>query len=390
MADIAELRERWNRLAQVGQESELDLILVYFDEYNMADACYLTNIWTQFERGLVAISVRNGDPCLLVGPETANFVMTHMPELESRVISLFLAWGAAYPNTDWEDTADVLRELAGGPPRRIGLVGSGFLPMTLYQALSSMTDEIVDITDSLHRARQIKSASEIDKIRTAYRIVDAGLEAMLEGVKPGMTEAALAGVGEAAMRAAGAEGYAYSTILSSQERTNSVFGRPTQRPLDDGSFITIGISPKYQGYCASLGVPLTVGAVPQAQRDYIRDLFAVYQSIEAQLRPGLMASELYHSSRRELARYDLEKHQIYGVVHSCGLLEAEAPFLCPDPDWEFQPGMVLLIDLAIFHPQLWGIRWESGYLISENGAEQLSRYFDKACDIVLQRAASGA
>ena len=239
MADIGELRERWNKLAQVGRENDLDLILVYFDEYNMADACYLTNIWTQFERGLVAISVTSGDPCLLVGPETANFVMTHMPELESRVISLFLAWGAAYPNTSWEDTSDVLTELAGGPPHRIGLVGSGFLPLTLYQALSSMADEIVDITDSVHRARQIKSASEIDKIRTAYRIVDAGLEAMLNRVTPGMTEAALAGVGEAAMRAAGAEGYAYSTILSSQERTNSVFGRPTQRPLDNGSLLAV-------------------------------------------------------------------------------------------------------------------------------------------------------
>ncbi|MCY3779369.1 MAG: Xaa-Pro peptidase family protein [Chloroflexi bacterium] len=390
MADITELRQRWNKLAQVGGENDLDLILVYFDEYNMADACYLTNIWTQFERGLVAISLPSGDPCLLVGPETANYVMTHTPELESRVVSLFLAWGAAYPNTHWEDTADVLADLAGGPPRRIGLVGGGFLPLSLYQALSSMTGEIVDITDSVHRARQIKSASEIDKIRTAYRIVDAGLEAMLNGVTPGMTETALAGIGEAAMRAAGAEGYAYSTILTSQERTNSVFGRPTQRPLDDGSFIMIGISPRYQGYAASLGVPLTVGPVPQKQRDYIRDLFTIYQSIEAQLRPGLMASELYHSSRRELARYDLEKHQIYGVVHSCGLLEAEAPFLCPDPDWQFQPGMVLLIDLAIFHPQLWGIRWESGYLITDDGAEQLSAYFDTAADIVLRRAASGA
>ena len=387
MAALAELRQRWNKLAQVGMEKDLDLILVYFDEYNMADVCYLTNIWTQFERGLVAIAVATGEPCLLVGPETANFVMTHMPELDSRVISLFLAWGAAYPNTKWEDTAEALADLAGGPPRRIGLVGSGFLPVTLYQSLSSMVEEIVDITDSVHRARQIKSESEIDKIKTAYRIVDTGLEAMLDGVRPGMTETALAGVGEAAMRAAGAEGYAYSTILTSQERTNSVFGRPTTRRLDDGSFIMIGISPKYQGYCASLGVPLTVGAVPQEQRDYIRDLFTVYKSIEAQLGPGVMASELYYSSRRELAKYNLEKHQIYGVVHSCGLLEAEAPFLCPDPDWEFQPGMVLLIDLAIFHPRLWGIRWESGYLISETGAEHLSAYFDRACDIVLQRLA---
>ena len=390
MADISELRDRWGELAKAGEARDLDLILVYFDEYNMAEACYLTNIWTQFERGLVAISVPGGEPCLLVGPETANYVITHLPDLESRVVSLFLAWGAAYPNTQWEDTADVLADLAGGPPRRIGLVGSGSLPLSLYQALSSMTGEIVDITDLLDRARQIKSASEIGKIRQAYRIVDAGLEAMLNGLSPGMTETALAGLGEGAMREAGAEGYAYSTILTSQERTNSVFGRPTQRPLSDGSFIMIGISPRYQGYCASLGVPLTIGAVAQEQRDYIRDLFSVYQSIEAQLRPGLMAGELYHSSRRELARFNLEKHQIYGVVHSCGLMEAEAPFLCPDPDWEFQPGMVLLIDLAIFHPQLWGIRWESGYLITEDGAEQLSAYFDTAADIVLRRAASGA
>ncbi len=91
----------------------------------------------------------------------------------------------------------------------------------------------------------------------AYRIADAELEAMLDALKPGITEAMLAGTGEAAMRAVGAEGYAYSTILVSQERTNSVFGRPTTRRLDDGSFIMIGISLKYNGYCASLGVPVT-------------------------------------------------------------------------------------------------------------------------------------
>lgn len=390
MAAMTELRERWQALARIGREKELDLILVYFDEYNMADGYYLTNIWTQFERGFVAVAVASGEACLLVGPETANFVMAHAPELESRVVSLFLAWGAAYPNTKWVDTAEALADLAGGSPGRVGLLGSDCLPVALYQALSSMTDEIVDITDRGRRARQIKSASEIDKIRRAYRIADAGLEAMLERVTPGMTETSLAGVGEAAMRAAGAEGYAYSTILTSQARTNSVFGRPTSRRLDEGSFIMIGISPRYQGYSASLGIPLTVGTVPQAQQDFISDLLTVYRSIEARLAPGLMASELYHESRRELAKYKLEGGQIYGVVHSCGLLEAEAPFLCPEPDWEFQPGMILLIDLAIFHPRLWGIRWESGYLITETSAEQLSGYFDRACEIVLRRLARGA
>ena len=136
MAAIRELRQRWEMLAQVGLEKNLDLILVYFDEYNMADACYLTNIWTQFERGLVAIAVDSAEPCLLVGPETANFVMTHMPELESRVISLFLAWGRRLSEHANGKTQPRRWRIWRGSSRvGLGLVGSGFLPLDALSVL---------------------------------------------------------------------------------------------------------------------------------------------------------------------------------------------------------------------------------------------------------------
>ncbi len=390
MATRDELEQRWKRLAAVGRENDVDVILVYFDEYNMADGYYLTNIWTQFERGLVALATATAEVCLLVGPETANFVMTHQADLPSRIVSLFLAWGAGYPNTEWEEAANVLSEMAGHSPRRIGIAGSGGLPAGLYQALGDISPDIVDLSASVQSARAIKTGSEIDNTRMAFKIVDAGLEAMINALEPGMTETALAGVGEGAMRAAGAQGYAYSTILTSQARTNSVFGRPTSRALDDGSMLMIGISPKYNGYCASLGVPITVGEASPERRQFIENTLAVFRSVQVQLGPGKMSADIYRNSREELARYGLEKYQIYGAVHSCGLLEAEAPFLSANPNWELMPGMVLLIDLAIFHPQLWGIRWESGYLITEAGAEHLSGYFDKACEIILQRAARGS
>lgn len=390
MATRDELEQRWQRLAMAGREHDVDVILVYFDEYNMADGYYLTNIWTQFERGLIALATATAEVCLLVGPETKNYVMTHEADLPSRIVSLFLAWGAGYPNTEWEEAADVLREMVGHNPRRIGIAGSGGLPVGLYQALGDISPDIVDLSESLQSARAIKTGSEIDSTRMAFKIVDAGLEAMLDALEPGMTETALAGVGEGAMRAAGAQGYAYSTILTSQARSNSVFGRPTSRALDDGSMLMIGISPRYNGYCASLGVPITVGKLSLERRQFIENTLAVFRSVQVQLGPGEMSADIYRNSREELARYDLEKYQIYGAVHSCGLLEAEAPFLSANPNWELMPGMVLLIDLAVFHPQLWGIRWESGYLITETGAEHLSGYFDKACEIVLQRAAQGA
>ena len=105
----------------------------------MADGYYFSNIWTQFERGFVAIASATAEVCLLVGPETANFVITHEADLPSRIVSLFQAWGAGYPNTAWEDAADVLTEMVGQSPRRIGIVGSGSLPVGLYQSLTDIT-----------------------------------------------------------------------------------------------------------------------------------------------------------------------------------------------------------------------------------------------------------
>ena len=208
-----------------------------------------------------------------------------------------------------------------------------------------------------------------------------------------MTEAALAGLGEGAMRAAGAEGYAYSTILSSQERTNAVFGRPTQRKLEDGSFITIGISPKKK-------IPRLLrlswraaddrGGAASPARLYPRPVHCLQidRSAAAPRADGERALPFLAAGARQIRFGKSIRFTALCIPAACS--RAEAPFLCPDPDWEFQPGMVLLIDLAIFHPRLWGIRWESGYLITEAGAEHLSNYFDTAAEIVLQRAAQAA
>ena len=71
----------------MGKNMKFDIILIYFDEYNMVDGYYFTNIWTQFEHGFVAMAM------------ASNFVTAHASDSESRTVSLFLVWGAGYPNT---------------------------------------------------------------------------------------------------------------------------------------------------------------------------------------------------------------------------------------------------------------------------------------------------
>ena len=175
-----DLTQRWRQLRELGTVRNLDLMLVYFDEYNMADGFYFSGIWTQFERGLVAVSTHSGRAALLTGPETARYAAVHVPSLPTHILSVFMAAGAGYPNTRAQDLPDVLADLSGRASFRIGLVGTASMPVPLHQALSYVAEELVDVSPEIERLRQIKSANEIAAVRQAFHISEQGLQAALD------------------------------------------------------------------------------------------------------------------------------------------------------------------------------------------------------------------
>jgi Xaa-Pro aminopeptidase len=60
-------------------------------------------------------------------------------------------------------------------------------------------------------------------------------------------------------------------------------------------------------------------------------------------------------------------------VHSTGLSEFEKPFFGPSSDDVIQENQALCIDVAMFgHPRVPGIRAETGYWVTEQGAEPFS------------------
>ena len=61
-----------------------------------------------------------------------------------------------------------------------------------------------------------------------------------------------------------------------------------------------------------------------------------------------------------------------------GLMEAEAPFFGPNGTFELAPGMVVNVDVSFFgHPELYGGRIETGFIITEKEAKPMSpKLFD--------------
>ena len=98
-----------------------------------------------------------------------------------------------------------------------GLIGYDFF-VALQQALPGV--EWLDVETAMCNLRARKSPAEQAVIRYAYTIAEAGLDAAVAAIAPGVTEREVAAAAEAAMRRAGAEGTGIDTIVASgPERT---------------------------------------------------------------------------------------------------------------------------------------------------------------------------
>ena len=71
------------------------------------------------------------------------------------------------------------------------------------------------------------------------------------------------------------------------------------------------------------------------------------------------------------------KYIVCPFAHTMGLMEAEAPFFGPNSDDVIQKNMIVNVDVSFFgHPTLNGLRVETCYVITENGAEPLCPEFE--------------
>jgi Xaa-Pro aminopeptidase len=287
-----------------------------------------------------------------------------------------------YPYADITDFKTVFAELFGGRMiSRLGVVGMGSMPFGVYTLLKQDLEgvELVDITEGFEALRVNKSEYEVEMIKKAFSITDEGFKAMLDETKEGVSELFIAGTGEGICRKAGANRFGYQTIVAAGERSNSVVPTASGRVLKNGDTVMLGLSARYEGYASTAGMNVIVGGKPSAeQKDYSKMIAEAYLISREMLKPGMVGKDNYARIKKYfIDRGGYDRYIVCPFVHTIGLHEAEAPFYGPNSEDVLQPGMTVCIDTSLFgHPALYGIRMETGYLITENGHEPLSPYVD--------------
>ena len=258
--------------------------------------------------------------------------------------------------------------------KRIGIEGAHMTVADrsiLSKALGSAA-KLVTAPPLVENLRMIKDADEIAHIRAACHLGAKLFRSITEKLRPGVTEAEVAGELEFAARRAGVEQMSFPTIIAAGERSALPHGRASNAPVPDWGFVVCDFGVILAGYCSDMTRTVHVGcALADAVSAYeaVRD---AQQSALDAVKPGVACGEVDHAARKLLYNRRLAKFFTHSTGHGVGLEIHEAPRIAAAQQEVLQPGMVITIEPGIYLPGKWGIRIEDTVAVTETGCEILT------------------
>ena len=370
--------ERIKKAAKLVADAGLDVMIVNSTESDYADVRYFSNFWPLFERAGVAIAA-NGDAALMCGPESRIFAAdrSHIQKIYPSLIYRESA-NPSYPEFQSSSYRDVFAGIGvHGDRIKIGI--SGYLTTTAVMMDALRADypnaEIRVVDEIMVSLRQIKSENELACIAEGFRIVDLATKAVMNALRPGVTELAMVGIAQQCIYENGAEYEGLPMYVFSEKSTSHAISRPGYRVIEEGDIVQLNLSAEVDGYSPSIGIPVCVGKLTPEKRRYVEFCRDAHNWTERQLRAGILASSVAKGFYEFYKENGYEENFVYGPCHGTGLIEVEAPWMETTSDYLLQPNMTFQVDTFLSGPS-YGMRWENGVVIREDHAQSFSAPFD--------------
>jgi len=368
MIPVEEYAERRAKAASLMAEAGYDVLVGNGTESDASVVRYFSAYWPLFEMGGVAIAP-DARSALMVGMESAEFARERGVIDNIQLMKEYRETAdPEYPGVAGVGYREVFESIGVTNPRRIGVAGWLCTNMAMYEGLRQAFPEaeIVNADELTATLRARKSPAELACLREGFRLGELALVAMLEAVRPGMTELELAGIAVGELYANGAEGEAHTVYAFGGTKTTNAISRNTHRQLEVGDIVQIDVGGRVDGYSPSVGRPICLGRMTDRQRQLIafcRDMhYRTFEWVQA----GVVAKEVALRYEEYVQQAGMMRHYLYGPCTGLGLMEVEKPWMEATSEYVIEPGMTFQAD-TFFHDDDFGCRWENGLLVSESG-----------------------
>ena len=275
-------------------------------------------------------------------------------------------------------TLERLRELGVKPGSRVGLeMGNWYLKASTYHGLVQALPgvEFVDVTDEILKLRTIKSPAEIDFMRQAAKFSDIGFAALVDALKPGVTEAELLVSAQSAMVLAGSEYPTLPFIIGSGPRSGLFHAVPTARRVDAGDPVMVELTGSWKRYNSNIVRTIVAGKASAGLKELWRIVNESFWRPFELIRPGTPVSAIDRLSReirKDYAAY-IPARAGFGMGVAYPPVWAGRPDVLIGNDEPLEEGMIFSLEPSI--AQYRGATVIFGYniLVTATGAEILQR-----------------
>ncbi len=273
-----------------------------------------------------------------------------------------------------EVLAGELNEVLGPAVRTLGFESASLLhadAVALMAALSRVEWRPAD--DLLGRLRIVKDAAEQDLLRHAARITDGAFTHVVGRLRPGMSEADVAGEINDYLRRHG-EGLAFDTIVAFGPAAAAPHYHPNpEHKLKRGDLVLMDFGAVWQGYHGDMTRCVFMGGADERQRQVYDLVLGAQQAALAGLRPGKTEGQIDALAREYLAGRKAADRFIHGTGHGLGLAIHEPPRLKQNFQTVLEPGMVVTVEPGLYYDGWGGIRIEDVAILTDNGHENITR-----------------
>ena len=364
-----EYAARWAAVQAAMRPKGYDLAYACGSELDRSDVAWLAGVFDPIIERYGILIPAAGQPVVVAGSEGGHVIADCLRDsgAELALLREFQISDEDYRFAKFGRLEDVANRLVparpGRAPRVAVLSSAQFTPWDHIAMLQGRfgSDNVVFDPELLRRIKYEKSPAELRLIGAANRIADAAFLGMLAVLAPGVRELDVAAAGDYIMKRLGAGRTGFPTIVSSGTRGRTVLGPATNRTIRRGEFVSLGVSPTFNGYHGIMRRTVKVGAdLTFPERVFLETLEGLYHkvmkaTVEAAAEGG-PANAIDRAGKRYLERTQIKNargelmtpREPYTFIHNTGCSECQegfgavTPFTAEPLGWN----VALMIDVA--------------------------------------------
>ena len=221
--------------------------------------------------------------------------------------------------------------------------------------------------------RASKDEEELALMRRAQAVTDEAFKAVLNFIRPGMTEREIAARLVYELLSRGGEKVSFDPIGAAGANGSRPHAVPGDQVVDTGMFITMDFGCKVEGYCSDMTRTVALGHPTREMEEVYNAVLAAQRAGINAARAGVTGQEIDEAARCVLREAGYEEYFSHSFGHSLGVDIHESPNASSKETRPMPAGAVISAEPGVYLPGRFGVRIEDVLILKEGGCEDSTR-----------------